>query len=1242
MAITYVRSLGAVGSTSSGATSLTLSVSGGAAAGQTVLVRFAAWDYTGGGALSIADSKGNTWTRDYARIGASDGMNALYRCMVTTALVAGDTITVSFTAGAQNYAMAGDVFAGLHPVSPLWQLGADVAGSTSTPASTIVPAASPPNHTLHVAMLFYTGLASDGFTPDGDTAGGAAWGGLTAQYSGTDARAQAIQGAYKVPAAGQTGTTQTWNPTLGATRFCLLQQVIYRGGDDVAAPADRPRAARAAAPAGRLVLDVVRGDQPRATRTGSPAASVVAGLPGPTLLTDDVPRGARAGSPAGVVAVDVPVATDVPHGAGTGAPLGGLALGVTLSTDAARGVRAGSPVDGPLLIDVVLRDRPGASVSSRPGTAVLIGVTVGTDRPGTAAGGSTRATIGNTVTSDRARGVRTGAPRAALDGAGPNPLPVPSFQGNLPNPYRPVLLIEADFTAGPPQVPGSARMSLAAPSRRHIVRQWSTTRGRQYELDQVTTGTCTLDMTDPLEYLHPGNPGSPFMTDGRSIKSYRRMRLVALWPTTGNMINTAAGCDPNFATGRGRWQSLGSATRTWSTERAYQGARSLRVDQTAPGAGFGVVDRFDTAPGIVLSFSVWVWAEAGTTVYAQATDAAGTVHTSNATSAQAWTRIHLTWTCVDTLEPVVIYGVGSATPRFWADCTQLEMGLTPSEYGDTGPVPYPVYTGYIERYPLQYDHQGARGIRPLTAVDALGILSRTQVAQSYDAVVRADGATIYVPLTNSAEPTSSTDLGTGVKGRPSYQTSEKGSIGWSSDSHPDGSGAVVVSQQNPTDPPSYGWDSTQWSYLDVIADNFTLDHVGGASIEFWARPVAGYLEIGTAMVAEPGDSSVRPGETGGALRPYANVHTNGPRLHFFYNPTGNILHNYSIIALGQADTEWHHFAMTWQSGRWDCYVDGSFVSFITPSNQPSGPSLGMTLLAHVSAITSQAHPHAQVSFGRWAFYPKKLTTGTILAHYKRGTGYLSERSTDRAERLLATYWAGPRSVASGGRLRMADDHDYHGRMVLEALQEIQESERGLLYADRSGRVVFEARQTRYQDQTSRCTFGEDTAAGELPYSHYAADFDPTFTFSQVTLTRPGNDDFDPVVNTQAQLDYGQRILSHNMQADSDFQVSEAARMYLSRYGSQRVRIERIIFNPMAHPNLWPALLGLEIGSRVTVRRRAGGLVTGADYYVEQIQHIGDASSWNVELQLSPVFVPSAWVLGDSTRGVLGNTTTPIY
>jgi hypothetical protein len=135
-----------------------------------------------------------------------------------------------------------------------------------------------------------------------------------------------------------------------------------------------------------------------------------------------------------------------------------------------------------------------------------------------------------------------------------------------------------------------------------------------------------------------------------------------------------------------------------------------------------------------------------------------------------------------------------------------------------------------------------------------------------------------------------------------------------------------------------------------------------------------------------------------------------------------------------------------------------------------------------------------------------------------------------------------------------------------------------------------------------------------------------------------------MVNSATQATYGQRILTQTLQVTRDFDVAQAGVHYLQRYSAARYRVSKLTLKPSANPRLWPVVLSLEISQRIRVVRRTPQLTTTADYYVEKIDHRVDAESgdWTVELQCSPVFVPSAWVCGDGTYGVLGSTTTPVY
>lgn len=822
------------------------------------------------------------------------------------------------------------------------------------------------------------------------------------------------------------------------------------------------------------------------------------------------------------------------------------------------------------------------------------------------------------------------------------------------NPNSPLVGWETDFTAGPPSLVGGNRVSINAPFRRLAVRNATIDRGRNYELDQVQSGECKAVVTDPLEYLNPANSGSPFNSGGNSIVPYRCLRVWAMWPNqpgSGNIINSGVNAvyDPSFEASSGsnpaQWTPVGGTTTlVVSTAQHFDGAKSMLVTQSAAGAGFGAYNIWRTAPNITYTMSAYVFPTAGCSVTMQVTDAAGVVHASStAVTSGAWTRLTVTWTAVDTLEKVVVYGTGTSTPTYYVDATQLEFGSSATAFTSSGPTLYMLYNGYIERYPTEYDMGGIRHIAPLAAVDALAILSRTEIAQSYYAAITADHAAIYVPMDNEGSMTTAT-VGVGMTGAVPLElpNSSNGGLQWGGDSNLDGTKALTINQRNASNPPTGGGFTTGQDTNFLITNRPISLSTAGATVEMWARNSSGYNSF--LVLAEALDGFNH--ETGS----YIHVATqNGALLFGVQDPPSGASGAYGVRTVNPAvsgfpDATWHYYAITFYGNGTGvaCTVDGSEVDFAI--------SLGLKNIGynfiHAGAFTGYGDPQSQVSLSRLGIYTSDIGSSARNRHYQRGVGYIGEKSGARVTRLLNQYWAGPFTAASG-YLSMAPDFGYDTRTMLDVLQEIQESERGLIYADRTGTLVFEDRSSRYANQAALWVFGENPAGAsptEYPYENFKADFDPTYTFTQANLTRPGNSNFPSVVNSTTLAMYGQRILSQTLQCNTDFDLAQAAQFYLKRYGTPKTRISTLTLHPSANPALWPVVLSLDISQRVTVKRRSSALTTSADYYIEKISHKIDAASgeWTVDLQLSPVFVPTAWKLGDATYGVLGTSTVPVY
>lgn len=859
----------------------------------------------------------------------------------------------------------------------------------------------------------------------------------------------------------------------------------------------------------------------------------------------------------------------------------------------------------------------------------------------------------------------------------------------LANPNWPAAAFEMDFQTGPPNTPSGTRMSINNKLRRLTMRQFEVDRGRQYEMDQVQAGTFTGSIMDPLENLNTDNTGSVFNTGSNLITPYRSMWFWYLWPNqpgSGNIINTGvlSTYDPSFENNPGGflggWQAAGGTTTlAQSTAQHQDGTHALLVTQSAAGAGFGAVNSFRTVPDLTYVFSAYVFPTGGANVTIQVVDAAGTVWSSStATTQNTWTRLSVSWNALDTLEKITVYGTGVTTPTFYVDATMLEFGNTVNTFTTTGPTFYTIYTGYAERFPTEYDMSGFRATKPVSCVDALAILSRTAIRQSYIQTVTADAPTSFAPLSLTKAPPSGGAMqvgaetaaiaGTSLAGNPFYSVAQQGgSLNWNGDQQPDGIGAVVIQQNNAYNPPKAGHVATAYPTEQQTAIDLTPAGIGsvkntGATIEIWAKFSSGAAVVSQLLstAVHGGGLNLELGYGASSTQNHLEIITIGGRLLVqicdaaasfdnFYDVSGSTIPN-----AGFPDGQWHYYAITFfDAGGGTPGIAITYDNVETDFGGPSGARNYGFSNWHNEATTEFGDATSQVSIARFAVYNYDIGATRRAAHYQRGIGYQGELSGARVARLLGVYWGGTTSVAAGF-IGMAPDFSYdptqdgsQSRGMLDVLQEIQATEGGqsLIFAAKDGTVTFHDRTSRYvAGQTSLWTFGENPSGGEFPYSAFADDVDPTYTFSQANLSRPSNSQFAPVVNATTEAAYGQRTLTQQMQVNYDFDLIQGGIFYDARYSKPAKRITKMLLRPCANPSLWPVVGSLELSQRITAKRRNAGLTISRDYYIEKITHRGNAeqSTWEVELQLSPVFITSAWVLGDSTFGILGTSTTPVY
>lgn len=820
--------------------------------------------------------------------------------------------------------------------------------------------------------------------------------------------------------------------------------------------------------------------------------------------------------------------------------------------------------------------------------------------------------------------------------------------------------IVADYTAGPPGVPGSGSVSLNSSGT--TTQAWTVGRGSQYELGTAEAGTMAVALNDPKENANPLNGSSPWNSGGSLLLPYRCIQRAGFWnpatlSTAGNVLNSTntppggtVAYDPSFETTVAWTSSFGtSATRTQSAVQAFAGTKSCAVVLTATGDRAGAL--LWTVPNVRYTLSVYVYVPATYTVtleFGQYSPTITTYGSVTSSTTGAWQRLTLTATATNA---VSYWRIKSGTaPAFpfttYVDAAQLEVAAAVSAFATTGPTRYTRYTGYIERYPQTWTDKGFRGIKPLEAVDALSVLSRTVIKQSYQATVLADGPTLYAPLNDTAFP----QVIQRPLGGQSFQGYTQlggtyGSVNFGGDRTPDGAAAVVVTQQN-TDPDISG-DITFVTYLGTRFGSASVSPQG-CTFELWLKPVQGVMYLGAAPM-DPGETT--GGAVTGTLRGL-HVYTSGGRAFFHYaDPNGSAspLRAWPGWS-GWPDGQWHHLAIILPgSSTTQAWGDGTLGSTAAMGFTPSAKIAIENVYAQCT--TYFGDHSSQLAVADMAVYPTALNSTQLAAHYQRGIGYVGEKSGARVARVLAAYWSSTQYVAAAGYVAMAPDYSYDTRSVLDVLQEISATESGFVYASGAGKVVFEDRSSRYASQTSVATLGN--GAGQLHYENLEYDYDPTYVYSQANLSRPANSNYAPKTNATSLTRYGQRILQATLQVNSDFELDQAAIFYLNRYAapggapgtSTGARVRKLTLNPATDPTLWTFVMGLELSQRVTVAfTTSTGLAMSAAYYVEKIDESGDPKegTYTVDLQLSPVFVPVAWILGDSTYGVLGTTTVPVY
>lgn len=341
----------------------------------------------------------------------------------------------------------------------------------------------------------------------------------------------------------------------------------------------------------------------------------------------------------------------------------------------------------------------------------------------------------------------------------------------------------------------------------------------------------------------------------------------------------------------------------------------------------------------------------------------------------------------------------------------------------------------------------------------------------------------------------------------------------------------------------------------------------------------------------------------------------------------------------------HHVAVVISSGAAvKIYVDG--VDRTSGSTTFSGSFTDTTNAWLVGINGFNYGPYFQTgtagTLDEVALYTSALSAARIAAHNTAArTPWNGDLSGVRVGRLLdAGGWpAADRNIDTGVAVLQSADLN---NTLLDALQSIEKTEAGALFATAAGQVRFIARDSilKAPYTTSQATFG-DTGT-DLEYGDLTYVYDDTLIFNEVRVSR-ANGTVQVVSDPTSQTRYLRRTkVIDGLLHQSDSTSLDRANWELTHYANPILRVTGMKLEPSAGNDTthFPQALGRDLMDRVTVKRTPQnlGATIQQDVLIEGITHDVTAVEWVTTWNLSPAEAQIYWIAGVAGFSEAGQTT----
>lgn len=536
---------------------------------------------------------------------------------------------------------------------------------------------------------------------------------------------------------------------------------------------------------------------------------------------------------------------------------------------------------------------------------------------------------------------------------------------------------------------------------------------------------------------------------------------------------------------------------------------------------------------------------------------------------------------------------------------------------DSGAVQYR-FTGYVEEWPCEWPNGGSYSQAQITAVDRLARIGAKRPMRSVIEEAILDlSPTIYYPM---GEPENSTSAG---------------NASGNADAHP-----LTVLQIGAGGSLEFG--TATGPPTDALpAPTFTPASASNGLVLTAATPLLGAV-FSLTLRANFLTSAAGPQTIARLVNRYGDylalsVDASGylavTEYHSFTAWTSVALASAGVVNDGLT-----HDAAVVQSKvgstiTTTLYLDGVAVGSSSYSNPFLIDHRSIRVGGHNGSLFSGTISHV-------AAYRTALTAAEVAGIYEAtSTGFEGDSSDERIARYAS--WAGIATAEmdlDAGSSESICFTDTTGQSVLQAMQDVAQTEGGRLFINGAGQLVFHSRSRAYDNPAAAASV-DATLLGE----------DARFSMStqglvnDVTGKRPTGPEVR-VLDADSIEAYGVSAQSVTLLVTSDTEVADAVNWRVQGNKDPQVRLPSARFDLYTETSGYQAQLrGLELGDRITVT----GLPSQApasevDLVVEGYSETIGLTGWDLTANLSNFSTVQALVLDDDVYGLLDGDNRLIY